>query len=110
MEIRWPRMAGEASLLLLPLAVCLSVWRGPATGIGAPGAEAACGRDGRGAAAESAVRRALRSVAARTDAASAGHWPSSCGSESRQDRGESPHPGSPPGVVALGTWRLVKAR
>lgn len=45
MEIRWPRMAGEASLLLLPLAVCLSVWRGPATGIGAPGAEAACGRD-----------------------------------------------------------------
>lgn len=49
MEIRWPRMAGEASLLLLPLAVCLSVWRGPATGIGAPGAEAACGRDGRGA-------------------------------------------------------------
>lgn len=52
-EIRWPRMAGEASLLLLPLAVCLSVWRGPATGIGAPGAEAACGRDGRGAAAVS---------------------------------------------------------
>lgn len=55
MEIRWPRMAGEASLLLLPLAVCLSVWRGPATGIGAPGAEAACGRDGVSGPASTAV-------------------------------------------------------